>query len=200
MMRRHEMRVPGAVPGAVLRLGAAAVVLGGVLLLNPYPMWRAIATVAVVVAVLLPRSLASWAGIACLALGVILVEPSPGRTAIAVLLIHLAHVLSAWAWAVPWRSRIRLVVLIPGIRRLLVIQAIAQSVALLVVLAVPPLHGPGFAWLAPLGAAVLTAASALALHLSWGRAPERLTSSGTPAGLDEPPVPGAPGANVGDRS
>ncbi|WP_336628550.1 MULTISPECIES: hypothetical protein [unclassified Microbacterium] len=169
MMRRHEMRVPGAVPGAVLRLGAAAVVLGGVLLLNPYPMWRAIATIAVAVAVLLPRSLASWAGIACLALGVILVEPSPGRTAIAVLLIHLAHVLSAWAWAVPWRSRIRLVVLIPGIRRLLVIQAIAQSAALLVVLAVPPLHGPGFAWLAPLGAAVLTAASALALHLSWGR-------------------------------
>ena len=200
MTHAHELRVRRAVPGAVLRVAAAAVVLGGVLLLNPYPMWRAIAAAAVLVAVLIPRSLASWAGIACLALGVVLVEPSPVRTALAVLLVHLAHVLSAWAWAVPWRSRIRLGVLIPGVRRLLVIQAIAQSVGLLVVLAVPPLHGAGFAWLAPLGAAVLTAASAVALHLSWAPAPGRRTPRSVRAEPDESPGAAAPEANVGGRS
>ncbi|MBS1906536.1 MAG: hypothetical protein JST33_08210 [Actinobacteria bacterium] len=168
MSRPHELRAPGSVPGAVLRLCAAAMIFGGVLLLNPYPMWWWIAGAATLISVVVPRSMAAWAGIACMAVGLILTPPSPGRAALAIGLIHLAHLLAGWTWVVPWRSRIRPAVLLPGLRRLLVIQAIAQSVAVLMVLAVPPLHGPGFAWLAPLGAAVLTGVSALALRLSWG--------------------------------
>lgn len=172
MTPSHEMRVPGSVPGPFLRVGAAAVIVGGVLLLNPYPLWWTVAGVAALLSVLVPRSMGSWLGIACMPLGVILTEPSAGRTALAVLLVHVAHVVAAWAGAVPWRSRIRLRVLLPSVRRLLAIQAIAQAVAFAVVLSVPPLHGPGIPWLAPLGAAVLAGASALALRLSSQRVPE----------------------------
>lgn len=180
MTRGNEIRVPGSVPGPVLRAGAAGVIVGGVLLLNPYPMWGMIAAAAALLSIPAPRSMASWIGIACMPMGVILTAPSAGRTALAVLLIHVAHVLASWAWAVPWRSRIRLRVLLPGVRRLLVIQAIAQTVAAVVVLALPPLHGPGFAWIAPLGASVLAAASAIALHLS-SRAGSRGPSAADPA-------------------
>jgi hypothetical protein len=159
-------------------------VVGGVLLLNPYPVWWTIATAAALLSVLVPRSMASWIGVACMPIGVILTAPSAERTALAVLLIHVAHVLAAWAWAVPWRSRIRLRVLVPGLRRLLVIQVIAQTVAALVVLAVPPLRGPGFAWLAPLGAVVLVGASALALRLSSRPGPALRPTAEPASGAD----------------
>ncbi len=196
----HELTAPGSVPAPVLRIGAAVVILGGVLLLNPYPMWWWVAGAASLLSVFLPRSMGSWLGIACMALGVVLTEPSAGRTALAVLLIHAAHVVASWAWAVPWRSRIRPAVLLPGVRRLLVIQAVAQAVAALMALAVPPLHGPGFAWLAPLGAAVLTGVSAIALRVSLGPDPGQRTASRTAVGSDAGPSAGAPGANVGGRS
>ena len=166
MSAPHELRASGSVPGPVLRVASAAVIVGGVLLLNPYPMWWWVASVAALVSVVVPRSMAAWIGVACVPLGPILTEPSAGRTALAILLVHLAHLLAAWAWAVPWRSRVRLAVLRPGLGRLLVIQTIAQSVAAAVMLAVPPLHGPGSAWLAPIGATVLMGASAVALRLS----------------------------------
>lgn len=196
----HELTAPGAVPAPVLRVGAAVVIMGGVLLLNPYPLWWWVAGAASLLSLIVPRSMAAWLGIACMALGVVLTEQSAGRTALAVLLIHAAHTLASWAWAVPWRSWIRPSVLLPGVRRLLVIQAIAQTVAALMTLAVPPLHGPGFAWLAPLGAAVLTGASAFALRVSLGPDPGYRTASSTPVESDARPPAGAPGANVGGRS
>jgi hypothetical protein len=166
MSRRPDLHASGSVPGAALRAGSVAVIVGGTLLLNPYPLWVWAAAVAALVSTVFPRSMAAWIGIAALPLGLLLTAPSAGRTALAILLVHLAHLLAAWAWAVPWRSRIRLVALLPGVRRLLVVQAIAQSVAAIVLFAVPPLHGVGFAWLAPLGAAVLAGASAAALRLA----------------------------------
>lgn len=180
----HELIAPGSLPAPVLRIGTAAIITGGVLLLNPYPMWWWVAGGASLLSVIVPRSMGSWIGIACMAVGMILTEPSAGRTALAVLLIHAAHVLAAWAWAVPWRSRIRPAVLLPGVRRLLLIQAIAQSAATLMLLAVPPLHGPGFAWLAPLGAAVLTGVSAAVLRVSWGPDPAPKTPSSSPPDAD----------------
>ncbi|MBS1675096.1 MAG: hypothetical protein JSS74_14165 [Actinobacteria bacterium] len=196
MRRPHELRVPGSVPAPVLRVAAAAVILGGTLLLNPFPMWWWIAAAAATASAIVPRSMASWIGIACMPVGLALTAPSPMRTASAVLLIHLAHVLAAWAWAVPWRSRIRVAVLLPGVRRLLLIQAIAQAVAALVVLAVPPLHGPGFAWLAPLGAALLAGASAALLRVS-GRSQAR---SAEPGPESEPASEPVGGSNVRGRS
>ncbi|MCE4024490.1 hypothetical protein LXM50_00730 [Microbacterium sp. Au-Mic1] len=192
----HELIAPGSLPAPVLRIGAAVIIVGGVLLLNPYPLWWWVAGGASLVSVLAPRSMGSWIGIACMAVGMVLTEPSAARTALAILLIHAAHVLAAWAWAVPWRSRIRPAVLLPGVRRLLLIQAIAQSVAALMLLAVPPLHGPGFAWLAPLGAAVLTGVSAAVLRVSWGPGPASRRPSGSPPGGAEGPA----GSNVGGRS
>jgi threonine/homoserine/homoserine lactone efflux protein len=88
----------------VLRIGTAVIIVGGVLLLNPYPLWWWVAGGASLVSVLAPRSMGSWIGIACMAVGMVLTEPSAARTALAILLIHAAHVLAAWAWAVPWRS------------------------------------------------------------------------------------------------
>ena len=189
MRHRDELRVPASVPGSVLRMTSAVAIAGGTLLLNPYPLWCWIAALSALVSVFFRRSMAAWIGIACLPLGLMLTPPAAGRTALAILLIHLAHVLAAWAWAAPWRSRIQLPVLLPGLRRMLVIQAIAQSVAAVMVLAVPPLQGPGYGWLAPCGAAVLTGASALALRLSSARGP----------GVDAPAGSGG-GASVGGRS
>lgn len=166
MRRTQHVQVPGSVPGPVPRLGAVLVIVGSVLLLNPYPLWWWVASAAALLSALVPRSMASWIGIACVPMGLILTTPTAGRAAMAVLLVHVAHVLAAWAWAVPWRSRIRVRVLLPSVRRLIVIQVMAQSVTVGVLLAVPPLHGAGFAWLAPLGAAVLLAVSALVLRVS----------------------------------
>ena len=183
----HELTVRGSIPAPILRIGAAAIIVGGVLLLNPYPLWWWIAGTASLLSVVVPRSMGSWIGIACMAVGMVLTEPSAGRTVLAVLLIHTAHVLAAWSWAVPWRSRIRPAVLLPGVRRMLAIQAVAQSVAALMAIAVPPLHGPGFAWLAPLGAAVLTGISAVALRVSWGLDPVPGIPPRTPAEPDQMP-------------
>ncbi|OZB85631.1 hypothetical protein [Microbacterium sp. 13-71-7] len=200
MRTPHELTVPGAIPAPVLRIGTAVVILGGALLLNPYPLWWWVAGAAALLSVIVPRSMASWLGIACIALGLVLTEQSAWRTALVVLLVHAAHVLASWSWAVPWRSRIRPSVLLPGVRRLLVIQAIAQTVAALMALAVPPLNGPGFAWLAPLGAAVLTGASAFALRVSLGPDPGRRPASRSAVEPGGSSPAAAPGANVGGRS
>src|SRR5690606_11674478 len=60
--------------------------------------------------------------------------PSMWSAAAAVLLVHLMHVLSSMLPVVPWRGRVLVRALRPTLRRLLVVQLIAQPVTLIVML------------------------------------------------------------------
>ncbi|UGS27151.1 hypothetical protein K8F61_02760 [Microbacterium resistens] len=152
--RAHELRVPRGIPGIVPRLLVLLVTTAGVLALTPFIVWQVVAVAAASVSVVLPRSFAAWAGAACLPIGVLLTAPSPGRTALAVLLVHAIHVLAALSLTIPAGSRIAPGLLRPVLRRFVVIQAIAQPVAATAAL-LPQAGAADTAWLAPLGAALL---------------------------------------------
>ncbi len=122
----RRIRVPGAVPGITIRLLLLGVVSVGAVVLVPFPLWQGIAVVAALVAVVIPRTLTAWAAAACLPFGVILTEPSPGRTALALLLVHAIHVLAALSLVVPLRSRLALRVLRSTLLRFLVVQLLSQ--------------------------------------------------------------------------
>ncbi|MCT1478075.1 hypothetical protein [Microbacterium sp. p3-SID336] len=164
MSRRvRGFRVGAALPGAVLRLAVVAVTLVGALTLQPYPLWQGVAVAAAVVAAVLPQSLAAWVGAACLPFGVILSEPAPGRTALAVLLVHAIHVLGSLSLTVPALSWVALRVLVPTLGRFVVVQLVAQSVVL-GAWALTQRSGDGGPWIAPVAAAGLLAGVLLLLR------------------------------------
>ncbi|WP_431806300.1 hypothetical protein [Microbacterium paraoxydans] len=156
--RRRSFFVGAWVPGAAPRALVVALVLVGVLTLHPTPFWRGVAVVAALVGSVLPRSLGAWAGAACLPFGLLLSEPAPERTALAVLLVHAIHVLGSLSLTVPAVSRLTLASLWPTARRFLVVQLVAQPLSLGVWLLAPTGVERGAAWLAPAAAVVLLAA------------------------------------------
>lgn len=162
-VRAHSLRVPAAVPGILPRLLVVAFVVVGVLVLMPFPLWQGIAIVASLAAVALPVSMAAWGAAACLPFGVLLTEPSIARTALAVLLVHAIHVCAGMSLVVPVRSRLSLRVFAPTFRRFLVIQLIAQPLALGVALLSGRGLPTGIGWVAPVAAALLVIGIALGL-------------------------------------
>ncbi|PRB12228.1 hypothetical protein [Microbacterium sp. MYb62] len=162
--RIRSFRVGGAVPGITVRLLVVVVVWAGVVVLNPFPLWRVVAVIAALVAVFLPRSLAAWAGAGCLVFGVILTDPAPERTALAVLLVPAIHVLASLSLVIPISSRLALAALGPSLMRFLVIQLLAQPVVFAVWLLAPSSVDRGASWLAPLAAAALLLGVLLALR------------------------------------
>ncbi|WP_149085612.1 MULTISPECIES: hypothetical protein [Microbacterium] len=160
----RSFRTGIAVPGVVLRLVAVALAAGGALLLVPFPLWRGVAVLAALVAVAIPRSLAAWAALACLPFGVILSEPDPGRTALALLFVHALHVCASLSLVVPLSSRVALSVLLPSAARLLAVQAIAQPLAFAVWLLAERRDGTAVVILAPLAAAALLGEILIALR------------------------------------
>lgn len=160
----RSLHVRGAVPGIVVRLLVVAIVWVGVVQLNPFPLWQAIGMIAALVSVVLPRSLAAWAGAGCVVFGVILTEPAPERTALAVLLVHAVHVCASLSLAIPISSRLALRVLVPSAVRFLVVQLIAQPLVFAVWLLGPERLDDGIAWLAPFAAILLLLGVILALH------------------------------------
>ncbi|MEU4015469.1 hypothetical protein AB0E56_09390 [Microbacterium sp. NPDC028030] len=156
MTRRvRSIRVPGAVRGITLRLLLVAVVGVGAAVLVPFPLWQGVALLAAVVSVIIPRSLAAWASAACLVFGVLLTEPAPGRTAVAVLLVHAVHILASLSLAVPMASRLALQALRPTLVRFAVVQALSQPLVFAAWLLAPSGVDRGIAWLAPAAAALL---------------------------------------------
>lgn len=160
----RSFRVRGAIAGIVIRLALVAIVWFGVVALNPFPLWQGIALVAALTAVFVPRSLAAWVAAACLAFGVLLTDPAPERTALAVLLVHAVHVLAALALEIPPASRVAFAVLVPSAARFLVVQLIAQPLVLGVWLLAPADVDRGAAWLAPLAAVAVLLGVLLALR------------------------------------
>ncbi len=160
----RSFRTGVVLPGATLRVLLLAVVWVGVVVLNPFPLWQGVAVVAALVSVILPRALTAWVAAACLPFGVILTEPSPGRTALALLLVHAIHVLAALGLVVPLSSRLPPAVLIPSAMRFLVVQLIAQPIVFGAFLLAPGSAERGIAWLAPAAAVALLAGVLLAVR------------------------------------
>ncbi|WP_337005255.1 MULTISPECIES: hypothetical protein [unclassified Microbacterium] len=184
----RSFRVPGAVPGLVIRLLLVAIVWFGAVALNPFPLWQGIAVVASVIATVLPRSLAAWLGAACLVFGVLLTDPAPERTALAVLLVHAIHVLGALALTIPLASRVALAVLAPSATRFLVVQLIAQPLVFGVWLLAPADVDRGVAWLAPVAAVALLVGVLLALRAARKADDSRRTaaSESAPSVVERP--------------
>ncbi|MFK3678837.1 hypothetical protein ACI2IP_13980 [Microbacterium sp. NPDC090218] len=160
----RSFRVRWAVPGITVRLLIVAIVWGGAVALIPFPLWQAVAVIAALAAVALPRSLAAWVAAACLVFGVILTEPSPERTALAVLLVPAVHVLASLSLVIPNSSRLALGALAPTLGRFLVVQLLAQPVVYGMWLLLPTRVDRGAAWIAPLAAAALLLGVLLALR------------------------------------
>jgi hypothetical protein len=194
-MRRglRSFRVRAAVPGVAVRLMVVVLVWGGAVVLVPFPLWQGVAVIAALLAVVLPRSLAAWVGAACLAFGVLLTEPDPGRTALAVLLVPAIHVLASLSLVIPISSHVGLAVLGPSLARFLVIQLLAQPVVFGVWLLAPSNIDHGIVWLAPLAAVGLAFGVLLALRAvrRSDALPQTGPSSGAEQGSDRPR-----GANV----
>ncbi|MDR2998868.1 MAG: hypothetical protein LBU78_12215 [Microbacterium sp.] len=162
--RPHTFRVPASVPGAVVRLALVAVAVAAAFTVIPLPMWRGIAIVAAVASVFVPRTMVGWVAAVSIAIGLFVSEPSPARTALAVLLVHAVHVLAGIGLTISLRSQVALRALLPSARRFAVIQLIAQPIAFGGSLLVSGASGAAIAWLAPLGAVMLLGGVAFALR------------------------------------
>lgn len=173
----RSIRAGFAVPGAAIRLAVVALAAGGALLLVPFPLWQGIAVLAAAVAVVIPRSLAAWVALACLPFGVILSEPDPARTALALLFVHALHVCASLSLVVPPSSRVALSVLLPSAGRLLAVQSIAQPLAFGVWLLTERPDAPEVAILAPFAAATLLGGILVALRAAK-RAGEAASGAG----------------------
>jgi hypothetical protein len=160
----RRVRVPGAVPGITVRLLLVGAVWIGAVTLVPFPLWQGIAVVAAVVAVVIPRTLAAWAAAACLPFGVLVTDPSPGRTALALLLVHAIHILASLSLVLPMMSRLAPRVLRPTLLRFVVIQLLSQPLVFAMWLLAPGGVDRGTAWLAPIAAAALVGGVLLALR------------------------------------
>ncbi|MFJ6531050.1 hypothetical protein [Microbacterium sp. NPDC091662] len=189
----RSFRVRAAVPGIAVRLLLVAIVWGGAVVLVPFPLWQGVAVIAAFLAVVIPRSLAAWLAAACLAFGVILNEPDPGRTALAVLVVPAIHMLASLSLVIPNTSRVALAVLGPSLARFLVIQLLAQPVVLAVWLLAPSDVDHGITPFAPLAAAALVLGVVLALRaVRSSDAPRRKAPSAGEESVAESPH----GANV----
>jgi hypothetical protein len=134
-MRANDVVETGAaVSWLVLRAALVVVVLVGAFSLTPLIGWSIAASALGVLAVILPQSFAAWGSVACFVIGMLIAGPDPGRTMIAVLVVHLVHVLTTLILVVPVGARIVLRALRPTALRFLAVQAAAQPLTFLVML------------------------------------------------------------------
>ncbi|GAA5204376.1 hypothetical protein [Microbacterium jejuense] len=162
--RTHTFRVRGGVPALLVRVLLVAVTAAGAMALVPVPLWRGVAITVAVIGAIVPRSLGGWIGGACIGLGMLLADPLPAQTAIAVLVVHAVHVLASLALTVPARSWIALRALAPTLGRFVAIQLVAQAVAFGVARLAAPEEGAGLAWAALAGAGLLIVAVSIGLY------------------------------------
>ena len=188
--RPHAYRVRGGAPALLLRVLLVAVTAAGALALVPVPLWRGVATTAAVVGAVVPRSLAGWIGGACVGLGMLFADAHPALTALGVLVVHAIHVLAALSWTVPARSWISVRALAPGLRRFVVIQLVAQPLAIGMAFLTVPQQGEGIAWAALAGAAVLVVTAAFGLRALHRADADEAVVHSAPAGASRADVGG----------
>lgn len=133
MRANDTVKTNAAVSWLLLRAALVSVIVVGAVALAPVIGWSIAAVVLGVIAAILPRSYAAWGAVACFVIGMLIAGPDPGRTMIAVLVVHLIQVLTTLILIVPVGARIVLSALRPTAFRFLAVQAIAQPLTLLVV-------------------------------------------------------------------
>lgn len=157
--------LPGTVPGWTLRVAFAIVGVALAVTAAPSGPWPLLCVALAAVSVAVPRWRSAWVLIAMLAFSALL-EPAAVVSIRVLALIagaHALHVLAAWMLAVPARARLEPAVLVPGLRRFVVIQLPVQAAAVLVLSLRQPAPG---GWPAIVtGVAVLALGSLLGMVL-----------------------------------
>lgn len=128
------LRTGPAVPGAALHLSLVVVAAVAAMLLIPVGGWQFIVVGMALLGMLFPQTLAGWLSILCLAVGMLMAEPGIWQAMVAVVIAHIMHALCTLLPVVPWRGRVVLRALRPGLHRLLAVQTVAQPLTLSVML------------------------------------------------------------------
>lgn len=134
------------VPAWSLRAAFAAVAVPLAVTTAPSGMWPALAVLLTGVAVAVPRWRVAWVLIAVLPFSTLL-EPGTLTPRLLALIaaVHVLHLLAAWMLVLPAGARVRPAVLLPSLRRLVLIQVPVQAVAVVLLLVARPSAAP---WLA----------------------------------------------------
>ena len=166
-MRHDEVRIGAAIPGVLLRILNVAVIVACCIVMRPAPFWQVLFTLVALAGAVFPRSGLSWLALLVAPLGLVLDDVLLWRTAVALAVVHLGHVLTTLCLAIPARSRVALSALAPTGARFLGVQAAAQAIALAVLLVVGP-GGSGISWLAPVGAGAVAVLAFVLLRRMTG--------------------------------
>ncbi|MGN7949632.1 hypothetical protein ACTJKH_12870 [Microbacterium sp. 22215] len=162
-----------AVSWIAVRIVLIAVVSVGAFVLNPLVGWQWVAVILAVVAAVFPQTFAAWGGVACIVIGMLVSEPDLGRAMLAVLVVHAIHVLTSLTLVIPRGSRVVLAALRATAVRFVVLQAIAQSLTVVVMLGADGAGG-SVPWAVVAGAvAVVAAAVLLLVNANRSASPER---------------------------
>ncbi|MGF3055059.1 hypothetical protein [Microbacterium sp. YY-01] len=154
--------VSAALPAVILRIVAVALTFVAVLIIPMFPVLRTTALIAVVVGVILPQTLLCWAPIVAVVIAVLAQPADAATTAIALVIVHAMHIVASVISVIPVFSRVQWQIFRATLRRFIGVQLVAQALSL-GVFSLPWVTGPGWWWLAPVGAA---AAIALAVVLT----------------------------------
>ena len=118
-------------PAWSLRVAFAVVAVPLALTTAPSGPWPAFAVLLTAVAVAVPRWRLAWVLIGVLAFSTLL---EPGRLTVRLLAViaavHVLHVLAAWTLALPAGARVQPGVLLPSLRRVVLIQVPVQAAAI----------------------------------------------------------------------
>ncbi|MBN9632346.1 MAG: hypothetical protein J0I18_17365 [Actinobacteria bacterium] len=163
---RADADLGRTLPAWSLRVAFAAVAVPLAWTAPPSGPWSALAVLLTAVAVAVPRWRVAWVLIAVLAFSTLL-EPGTVTPRLLALIaaVQLLHVLASWMLVLPPAARFQPAVLLPSLRRFIVIQLPVQAGAVVLLLVARPAVAPWLAMVsgaAIVGLVVLLAAMLLA--------------------------------------
>ena len=160
------------IPGWAVRALFAAIALPFVLVGIPVGTWTGIAAVLIGVAVWRPRWFTAWVLIGILLLSS-LVEPGTVTPRLLGLVagVHALHLVAGWMLVVPSAARLQPAVLLPSLRRFVLIQVPAQAAAVALLLSARGASSPVLAVLSGLALVALVGLLLPALLRRPPRAP-----------------------------
>lgn len=168
MRAEDTLHAGPAMSWLVLRIALVVIVAGGCAILVPPVGWYIVAVVLAICAAIIPRSLATWGSVACIVVGMALSAPDLGRAMLAVLVVHLIHVLGSLTLIAPPGTLITLAALRPTAVRFGVVQVVAQPLTFVVMLGGG--RAPELPWAVVVGGGALVAAAAvLIVRLARGQ-------------------------------